>query len=742
MRPALLAICFLLLTRLPLPAQSLDKGIGVRDVAEAVQRLPANVNPGKRFALIIGASQFEDDAIPDLAQCENDARAIQELLVDPRIGMFPENQVRVILGKQVTRGNVIEAFEDLARKAGPDDLALVFFTGHGTVDARGRGYWLMQDTQLERSLRATAITSDEISDLINDIDSQRLLVLVDACYAAATANVPTKNATVNLNQLFEDFDGTGKVMISGSDGSQLSLIINDPAHEGFGHSVFTWHLIAALRGTADSNSDGVITVEELWLHVKDRTLRTSRELGGKQTPRLQGEFGSKFLVAINAAKLTANKPPPVPAPTVSGVDPPDNWRESPGGKLIARLTELALGNQISIRQAKQGRYLLTQTSRELTDAERNLRVAFEALARGNLEVRKFNLEYEDLDLTDSQITSAASQLAIYENPDRFFELAEIYSDRPGMIPSLLQRLMTNQDFLDFEGAQSTRDAREIREDAVKYLRQFVDQEPMAVAMIGATQGIRTPAIVEDLLEFCIDQARLPAHRCAYKLALARHLLMVRDFRRLKQDAGLDVRIFDMTNSATDDARAMELLEEPLNLEGKTELEQHLVNLAKRMQELGTVDPNHVYDRPSMGLLPFFAPTHPLDLQNKIRVLRHIIGQTGDEQMRQVASRQIGLALADLHNFKHSIIYANSDLRLHQRLVRTIAEPGRELNDLIDQLSVAWGADHDVVLDLMNRRDRLNGKPAPELVGSDLNDQPIRLSDYRGKLVLLDLWAFW
>jgi hypothetical protein len=35
-----------------------------------------------------------------------------------------------------------------------------------------------------------------------------------------------------------------------------------------------------------------------------------------------------------------------------------------------------------------------------------------------------------------------------------------------------------------------------------------------------------------------------------------------------------------------------------------------------------------------------------------------------------------------------------------------------------------------------------GSAAPEIAGEDLDGVPLRLSDYRGKVVLLDFWANW
>ena len=35
-----------------------------------------------------------------------------------------------------------------------------------------------------------------------------------------------------------------------------------------------------------------------------------------------------------------------------------------------------------------------------------------------------------------------------------------------------------------------------------------------------------------------------------------------------------------------------------------------------------------------------------------------------------------------------------------------------------------------------------GQPAPEIVGEDLDGASFRLSDYRGKVVVLDFWGHW
>lgn len=44
--------------------------------------------------------------------------------------------------------------------------------------------------------------------------------------------------------------------------------------------------------------------------------------------------------------------------------------------------------------------------------------------------------------------------------------------------------------------------------------------------------------------------------------------------------------------------------------------------------------------------------------------------------------------------------------------------------------------------LRTLRDLRPGQPAPEIAGEDVEDRPMKLSEYRGKVVLLVFWGFW
>ena len=50
--------------------------------------------------------------------------------------------------------------------------------------------------------------------------------------------------------------------------------------------------------------------------------------------------------------------------------------------------------------------------------------------------------------------------------------------------------------------------------------------------------------------------------------------------------------------------------------------------------------------------------------------------------------------------------------------------------------------HVAQVQLKELRFRAVGRPAPEITGVDLNGQPLSLSEYRGRVVLLNFWATW
>ena len=63
-------------------------------------------------------------------------------------------------------------------------MVIVYFSGHGWTDGEGRHYLIPYDAEQDQ-LRATALLNREFSDYLDEIETNRLVVFLDACHAGA-----------------------------------------------------------------------------------------------------------------------------------------------------------------------------------------------------------------------------------------------------------------------------------------------------------------------------------------------------------------------------------------------------------------------------------------------------------------------------------------------------------------------------------------------------------------------------
>ena len=93
-------------------------------------RLQSKLAEGKRYALIIGIGRYRDTRIPPLRYTVADARAMYDVLTDPRHGRFPKGNVRLLLDERATLVNIRKGLNWLVREAGEDDTVVVYYSGH------------------------------------------------------------------------------------------------------------------------------------------------------------------------------------------------------------------------------------------------------------------------------------------------------------------------------------------------------------------------------------------------------------------------------------------------------------------------------------------------------------------------------------------------------------------------------------------------------------------------------------
>ena len=247
---------------------------------------------GSRHGLVVGIEQYRDDRL-NLSCAAADAKAIFDLMIDPDCGMFPRDNVRLLLNEEATREGIWRALSSLRRSAGENDTVWIYYAGHAAPEESNL-YWVTYDADVD-DLYGTGLSNDQISKVLDDIRAKRLVVLLDCCHAAATAmqKNPTR-AVLTAEEVFACYKGHGRITLSSSDGKEKSVELGD-----VGHGAFTYFLAKGLRGEADADGDGVVTADELWSYLRSKVVDASQKVGNAQTPVLLGEMRHDFALSLN-----------------------------------------------------------------------------------------------------------------------------------------------------------------------------------------------------------------------------------------------------------------------------------------------------------------------------------------------------------------------------------------------------------------------------------------------------------
>jgi hypothetical protein len=254
------------------------------------------------WAVVIGIDAYPN--VRKLKYAVKDARLVRAYLSD-QLGVRPENMV-VLLNREATLMRIKSALgTDIKNKAGQNDMVLIFFAGHGATekdvtspDGDGLEKYLLPYDADPRDLYATALPMDEISKVFRRIRSERLVFIADACYSGASGGrtVGISGVRANLSDHFLEriASGKGRIILTASGANEVST-----ENDALQHGVFTYYLVEGLKGTADRDRDGLITVSEAYQYVSEQVPRAT-DLA--QHPVKKGAVEGRLIIGIAEGK--------------------------------------------------------------------------------------------------------------------------------------------------------------------------------------------------------------------------------------------------------------------------------------------------------------------------------------------------------------------------------------------------------------------------------------------------------
>ena len=226
-----------------------------------------------KVALLIGVSEYEPGLNP-LPAAVKDIKAIQEVLLDPKIGGFTGSDITSL--KNPDRQVMEEAIYNLFASRNRDDLLLLFFSGHGIKDDAGKLYLATRSTR--KTLRGelispTAVEARFVHDCMSRSRSKRQVVVLDSCFSGAFAEgLSAKDGgTVDIRT---QLGGEGRAVLTSSSSTQYSF-----EQEGEELSLYTRFLVEGIQtGEADLDGDEVISIDELHEYASRKVREVKPEL--------------------------------------------------------------------------------------------------------------------------------------------------------------------------------------------------------------------------------------------------------------------------------------------------------------------------------------------------------------------------------------------------------------------------------------------------------------------------------
>ncbi|MGH7596913.1 MAG: caspase family protein [bacterium] len=268
-------------------------------------------------AVIIGINEYQDQKIPNLTFARADAEGVYQILTDPELGRIPPDNVILLLDQEATQRNIRSAIgTKIPKRVGEQDIVYIYFAGHGSpvINPKSRSrdgmekYLVPTDAELD-DLRATGISMDEIQRFFGWIESKQVMFFIDSCYSGEaggrTFQSPHYKGRHLLSAEFlENLASEGRLVVTACDVNEVSLETPD-----IGHGLFTHYLIEGLKGVADKDQDGLVTIHELYDYVYEQVSQHARKLGGSMHPIQKGSIKGKiFLTQYETAAQRQAKP--------------------------------------------------------------------------------------------------------------------------------------------------------------------------------------------------------------------------------------------------------------------------------------------------------------------------------------------------------------------------------------------------------------------------------------------------
>ena len=242
---------------------------------------------GKRFyasyAVVIGISKHKhhaDDGLRDLIFSDDDAETFAATLRE--LG-WQDSHIKLLLNEEATQRNIMIALESWLTKTGPNDLIILFWSGHAFPDPEDpeKVYLACYDTKI--SVPPTGYRMDKVHAALKERRARNVVVLADTCHAGKLITRGKKGISIvpHINKMHKQQSiPKGWIFMVGADSDRLAV-----ENSSWSNGAFTYCLVQGLSGKADGfesvgSKDGIVTMGGLRAYLNTSMPDETQKVSG------------------------------------------------------------------------------------------------------------------------------------------------------------------------------------------------------------------------------------------------------------------------------------------------------------------------------------------------------------------------------------------------------------------------------------------------------------------------------
>ena len=300
------------------------------------------------FALLVGIDTYQSPKVNNLAGCVNDVDAFDEYLKNRLDSDTHTLQLKRLTTKdgdeKPSREAIINGIRDHLCQANENDVALFYFSGHGSQENAPQEFWPFEpDKQMETLVCWDSRSSEgrwdladkELGYLISQVAKKNphTLCILDSCHSGSgtrdvvpesgVRHAPADQRTRTIADFLfslEDLNSNSPGAMESASGDEIrgwnlpagrhvllagcrsSEVARECAHEGKQRGIFSQYLLRTLQ-----NTNSTLTYRELYKQTSSLVRADIKD----QTPQLEAKGEDMELPFLGAGGVIAKREPTV-----------------------------------------------------------------------------------------------------------------------------------------------------------------------------------------------------------------------------------------------------------------------------------------------------------------------------------------------------------------------------------------------------------------------------------------------